>query len=53
MEIRDEIDYENRVQSARIRIVNVIVTDAVKTVLDKRVKKYKIRIPTILNFNIS
>lgn len=53
MEVRDETGYENRIQSARIRIANIILTDAVKTVLDKRVKKYKIRIPTILNFNIS
>lgn len=53
MEIRDEIGYENRVQRARIGVVNIIIfTDAVKTVLDKRVKKFKI-MPTILNFNIS
>lgn len=45
--------YENRVQRARTRIVNKIATDAVKTVLDKRARKFKTRIPTILNFNIS
>lgn len=54
VEIRDEIGRENRVQKAGIRIVNIIIfTDALKTVLDKRVKKFKIRIPTILNFSIS
>lgn len=53
VEIRDEIGYENRVRRARIRIVNIIVTDTVKTVLENSIKKFKIRIPTILNFNIS
>lgn len=51
MEIRDEIGYENRVQRARIQIVSIVITEAIKTVLDKRVKKFKIIIP-ILNFNI-
>lgn len=53
MEIGDEIGYEDRVQRAKIWIVSIGITEAVKTVLDKRVKKFYIIIPTILNFNIS
>lgn len=41
MEIRDEID---RIQSGRIRIVSVTITDEDKTGLDKELERFEIRL---------
>jgi len=42
---------ESRVQRRRIRIISVIVTDEVKTGLDKELERFQIRLTGI--FNIS
>lgn len=48
-----EIGYESKVQRRGIGIVSVIITDEVKTGLDKELERFEISLTAILTFNTS